>query len=952
MNKLLFVLFFMHCLKPPAYCQTVSLKDGLLNLTTFSDSANKKFAPEKLYLQFDKPYYAIGDTIWLKAYLFNAYLIPSGQSNMMYIDIANDSNKVIKQYRLAVQTGLAWGNISLNNKEFITGTYTIRAYTNWMRNFGGDAFFYKQIYVSNAGENILLVNSEVKTAVVNGVNTANAKLQFTDMDKNTLFAVQPLTLKVIAGTKNIYKQKIHTDVNGLINVGFKLPLKTQDNLAIMVESEQQDKKAIIPIIFNRPQNTDIQFLPEGGNLVAGLTAHIGFKAIGEDGKSVKVSGVVVDRDQNQVAVFGSLHNGMGSFNLLIKTDQVYTAKLNLPSGATKVYPLPQVKNCGTILQVVNEMESDSVEVFVSATNNIIQSKESYYLTGKARGIVCYAAIISFNNARYIKRNIAKNLFPTGITRFTLMTIKGQPLNGRLVFIDHYDKLNMQVTSDKNGYNAKDSIALQLVVTDSNGRPVAGNFSMSVSDDAQVKKDMVNDENILSRFLLTSDLKGYIEEPGYYYPTNTNTGWLALDNLLLTQGWIGYNWQQVPDLPKINYEAELKFKVSGKVTNVFNKPVSKSNILLFSKNPSFFLDTTTNNLGRFIFTRLPASDTAVYMLQARNRNDKSFNVNLDVDETPPPVFIKPLFPAIHPWYVNSDTTLLSFTKSDALAIQLKYFSQVGHVLKEVKILAKKFIKDSQNLNGSGNADVVFDEKDLEKAGKKSILQLLQERVKDFREDVLIMDGHSHHAIASDGALFSFITDGVSTDKNQLWYFVKNKPIRFIIDGTPIYKVLSMSLPAIKNINNYFTSHSAEDIKGIEVNTSSKYCLKYIPMDAVDISPADITFVEITTRSGHGPAIDYTPGTYLYKPLPFSRPEQFYKPRYTVNDINNHLKDLRSTIAWEPDIVTDANGKAKLWFYSADKSTSYTMIMEGGDLNGNIGFFSKKIYQQGNTQKHNK
>lgn len=398
MNKLLFFILLIHCLKPPAYCQNVSLKDGLLNITTFSDSTNKKLAPEKLYLQFDKPYYAIGDTIWFKAYLFNAYLIPSGQSNMMYIDIANDSNKVIKQYRLAVQRGLAWGNISLNNKDFTTGTYTIRAYTNWMRNFGGDAFFYKQIYVSNAGENILLVNSDVKTAFVNGVNTANAKLQFTDMDNNALFAVQPLSIKVIAGTKNLYKQKIQTDVNGLIDVGFKMPVKKPDNLAINVESEQTNKKAVIPIVLNRPENTDIQFLPEGGSLVAGLTAHIGYKAIGEDGKSVKVSGFVVDRYQNQVARFGSLHNGMGSFNLLIKADEIYTAKLNLPGGATKIYSLPHVKNWGTVLQVINEMGSDSVKVFISATNNIIQSGQSYYLTGKARGIVCYGAIISLMTA--------------------------------------------------------------------------------------------------------------------------------------------------------------------------------------------------------------------------------------------------------------------------------------------------------------------------------------------------------------------------------------------------------------------------------------------------------------------------------------------------------------------------------------------------------------------------
>ncbi len=197
-------------------------------------------------------------------------------------------------------------------------------------------------------------------------------------------ANKALTLQVMAGNKHLYKQKLQTDQNGLLDVNFKLPEKSS-NFVIVAENEQKDKKAVIPIGLNRPENTDIQFLAEGGNLVADLPAHIGFKAIGEDGKGVDVSGIVTDHNQNKIAAFKSLHNGMGSFDVAVQAGENYTAKVTLPGGVIKEYPLPAVKSTGMVLRVKNPMESDSVTVSVAATDDIVQSGDNYFLIGKARG---------------------------------------------------------------------------------------------------------------------------------------------------------------------------------------------------------------------------------------------------------------------------------------------------------------------------------------------------------------------------------------------------------------------------------------------------------------------------------------------------------------------------------------------------------------------------------------
>jgi len=883
--------------------QSTILKNDLLKLTAASDSFHHNRPEEKLYLQFDKSNYAVGDTIWFKAYLLNAaYLMPSAKSGILHIDISNDSNKVVKQFILPVQNGLTWGNISLNEKEFFGGTYTIYAYTNWMRNFGEDCFYVKQLYITSANEHGWLINTQINA--VNSKDEIDARLEFASPDK-TPIAATLLKLQVTAGNKSLYKQKLSTDLGGILNVSFTKPEKL-NNITLIAEDEKTSRRAVVPVDLNLAQNADVQFLPEGGTLVAGLPARIGFKAIGEDGKGINISGTVVDRNQKQVAAFKSMHLGMGSFGFTSIDGESYTAKVTLPGGTIKAYPLPVIKKSGTVLQVKNLAESDSLEVTVAASNDIVQSHNSYFLIGKARGIVCYAAVVSFHNSNTIRNNIAKSLFPTGIAHFSLMNTNKQALNERMVFIDHRDNLNIQFSTDKPSYTKRDSVAVKIKVADNNGNPVRGNFSLAVTDNNQVKADSLNNDNIVCRMLLASDLKGYIEGPGYYFSGNTKDSAIALDNLLLTQGWTGYNWQEVLNPTKIKYGPEEEALVKGSVFNVFNKPVKGTKVQLFSKSPFLLMDTVTNEEGKFTFRHLPAIDTPVFVIKAVNKSGKSFNVGIRAEEPPPQVFAKIAAPPLLPWYINSDTTLLNYTLHEALRQQQPFLPLPGtHILKEVNITAKKTIKGSQNLNGTGNADVIIDEKELEKAGKKTFLQLLEERVKGFRE---VFD----------------------------WYLIYDRPIDLLVDGVRL-KDLYVNLDFL-TLKNYLMSHTAEDIKGIEVMSSAKYILNY---GGRFRTVFNIAYVEITTRSGHGPFIDNTPGMYLYKPLALSLPKQFYKPKYSVKDTTNYPEDFRSTINWEPNIVTDKNGMATVSFYAADQPSTYTFILNGSDLNGNLGFKTGQI-----------
>ena len=905
----------------PAFCQSGPI-DSLINRI---DLKHKQLPVEKLYLQLDKPNYAQNDTLWFKAYLLNADdLTASTRSGLLYIELSDSHNTMVKRMICPVVMGLSWGNIALNVDEIPEGSYTLRAYTNWMRNFGEDYVFKKQIYIASSHPR--LINSSFKETQQEGITNIQAGLLFTDLSKNPV-RLQDMQLRVTDGQHTLYKASASTDMDGKVNVNFNLPDKTSaKNLSIIlhdkVKGADTAKTYEVPIIFNQPQNIDLQFMPEGGALVTGITSRIGFKAIGEDGKGIDISGKIYDSKQQEVTAFESVHSGVGSFNFTPLAGNIYTAQLTSPDGNTKSYPMPVISQSGVCLRVDNR-PADSLRVIISITPDLLANRSAvYYLIGQSGGVVCYAAHITMKSTELISL-ISKNAFPSGIAHLTLLNEAVLPLAERIVYINHNDNLQLNIITNKNNYAPHDSVALNIKVTDKAGKPVIGSFSMSVTDDGQVKNDSL-DSNILNDMLLTSDLKGNVEQPAYYFEDNSPERAVKLDNLLLTQGWVGYNWKQL-FLNKVPaFAAEPEFRIQGRVTNIFNKPIAGSQVTLLSKKPAFITDTVTDKDGRFVFKGFLPVDTASFMIQVRNKRGKSNNVGVTVDEFKAPVFTQANKKAI-PWYVNTDTLMLKNLNNRVIKqLYDEKIQGLGHKLKEVVIKDKKIIKNSKNMNGPGEADQILNEQDILKANKMTLVNLLKQKVKGFNEGYMLHDPNKYYKIYD--ARTYFVIDGFSLDK-----FYNNEGVTAIND---YFHFMEQNL-------DYFT---AEDITGIEVMFSSSYSSSYIGTFVSPFAIGDIkyprAFIEITTRWGHGPFVSKTPGTYLYKPLPVSLPKQFYRPKYNVKSAVTGA-DLRSTVHWQPNIVTDTAGRATVSFYTADKPATYTIILEGVDLNGAIGVKRSKL-----------
>ncbi|RYY36111.1 MAG: carboxypeptidase regulatory-like domain-containing protein [Sphingobacteriaceae bacterium] len=915
------------------------------------DSFNRDNPAEKLFLHINKPYYTTTDTIWLKSYVLDAALNYSKQSGLLYVElIADDGNVVIRQ-SMPVKLGISFGQIPLNNTTIAAGCYTLRAYTNWMQNIGEAGFFTRRICVGNS-LNQWLVNTHYTASAKKSDNNLPVTLQFTDTEKNPQ-RLKDIQLKLINGTKVLATQKVQTDVEGKTNVNIKLPDGAINNLTIVAltqEKNQAGTKIIIPVTLNRTENIDLQFMPEGGNMIAGLPCQIAFKAISEDGKGVNVSGSIINSKGNIVANFKSAHMGMGVLQLTPNTGEQYLAKLTTPAGVSKSYTLPRVMPKGITIQVINLPDNDSVSISIRATADAAST--GYTLVAQSAGKVCYAAGISLTN-KTANGNIAKNRFRRGITRFTLFDEKNNPIANRLVFINNNDDVNFSLKTAKSTYALTDSVDMQLQVTDNNGAPVEGSFSLAVTDDSQVNTDSDNVADIQSYMLLTANLKGHVENPGYYFNSKNADRHLALDNLLLTQGWVGYNWTDVLN-PKYQpaFKPEPEIAVTGYISRTAGKAVAGLPVVLLStKKPLLALSTVSDANGRFVFRDLPAIDTANFMLQVKDKKGKMFEATIHADEfKPAAVTLKNQQPLL-PWYVNSDNTMLNYITQNMLhekALANVKYPAGAKLLEEVTITAKKTIKNSHNLNGAGNADQVLDAEDMKKAGKMTLEDML---------DKGLIKGYGQGWFPPN-LLSKSPKSAMDNPRSGLnWaYRIHEKKLRFVIDGVDMrdfFQPAATEATFYEEYNFYkqiLKTIKAEDVKGIEILYSNKYNSKYSstylqPNEFLQtLNPSDgmyteYVYMEITTWSGRGAYMKRLANSYIYRPIPLSWPQTFYQPKYPVS--NNVVYNLRPTLYWNPNIVTDKNGSARVVLYSKNKRGSYTAILQGADLNGHVGSKQLKI-----------
>jgi len=864
------------------------IEDPFAALLKKLEELSKKYPQEKVHLHLDKPYYAIGDDVWFKAYVVDARTDqPTSISNILYVELLTEQDSLYQQLKLPMQNGITWGDFKLADT-LNEGNYRIRAYTQLMRNLGSDFFFDKNIKIGKTWNNKVYTKADFSSSIKNGKEIKTATIVFTDPEGKT-YSEKTISYEIWDAGNRITKSKGKTDNAGQLSIELPQQQGLGSKLITTIDMGKDGKTTkTIPLI-NKSSNLDVQFFPEGGYLVQGLSSKIAIKAIDLNGLGKDISGRIIDETGIEVATFSTSYLGMGSFFLNPLAGKSYTAEIKLYDGSEQSVPLPKAQTSGYLLSA-NNTDAKSINVKITISANLL-NKGDLNLIAHKNGEVKLATKIP-SNKQLTKISLEKSELPSGIIQLTLFSPENIPVAERIVFVKNStDKIDFDLKNLKQSYGKREKVELNLTSTNIQQLKTA-NFSVAVTD-AAVGLDIENESNIFTDLLLTSDLVGKVEKPNHYFISDDVQTNEQLDHLLLTQGWRKIDWKAIAnDMPSnLTFPAEKTMNISGTITKG-NKALPRSKITLMSnKGGVFMIETTSDANGKFIFEDLVFADSTKFLIQARSEKDKKdVKISLDILPSQAITYLKNNADV----EVNVNSYLDSYLSQSKKYVdeQIKQgFLKSTILLNEVKIVAERPnpAKNSRNLNGAGNADQVFEGDAILRF--TSVDQFLVGRI----AGVTIRNGRAIDSRS--GGTMAIMMDGMNMGSDFTLY-----------DINPL------------------------DIESIEVLRSITKIAIYGPEGA-----SGILFV--TTRRGK-PAPNqyyYAPGVTTYFPKGYYNSRTFYSPKY---DTNVELKpDLRTTVYWDPQLIGNENGEVKFNYYNTDNVGIYRIVIEGIDALGNL---ARKVY----------
>ena len=493
------------------------------------------YPTEKIYIHYDKDYYAAGQTIWFKGYLYSNWK-PSGLSNNFYVQLTNDKGDVILHKEYPVIGATVRGSIDIPDS-LEQGNYYVRAFTPGIMNY----------------------------------------------DENQL-----------------YKKRI--------------PVYSKKEASV---------KATLP-----PPTLMLQFYPESGDLLDDMLMTVGFKAVNERGLPVAVNGAIKLEDGTMIAPFKTYHDGIGKMQLKARANKKYIAEIETTEGIKK-FPLPEVKPYGVNLKVSDE--KGGKKFLITRKYKQVSDYNNLVIVADINNLVVYKMEIQMDDYPDAEGHIATDSLPSGILHFTVFEKNGMPLCERLAFVNNGEyRSKGDIEALKVNLEKRAANEMEIKFPDSSLR----SCSVSVTDIGSTETDDV--DNIYSSLLLTSDVKGYIYNPSWYFRENNDSANQALDNLLLTHGWSRYNWQKVlaGELPKKVYNDPHMLTVSGQVFDQkTNAAVSSGNLNMLielgpGKPKSYTLPV--NETGGFSLDSLAFyGNTKIYFDYAdKSGKDKPIGIKLN------------------------------------------------------------------------------------------------------------------------------------------------------------------------------------------------------------------------------------------------------------------------------------------------------------------------------------
>jgi hypothetical protein len=457
--------------------------DGLAVIQAQFDAYRMRTLQEKIFVHADKPDYLAGELCWFKLYCVDGSSHkPLDLSKLAYVDVLDRDDRTILQGKIALIRGEGSGSFYLP-LTLASGNYKLRAYTNWMKNFGPD-YYYEQT---------LTIINTLKPLTPDGVRPLAATAAAPDGAGGA--GSGGATIAFFPEGGNLVKE-----------LSSVVAFRATDGQGRGVDCRG--------VIVDERQDTVVSFVS--------LHSGIGQFAFTPSG------------DHRYKAMF-SFPAGAGG-NAAVGGPDGNVAAGGADSTLTK--DLPVAGDQGFVMRV-REEDAKRMRVTVHARAGASPWVYLFARTGQSHPLALKMSLVQDSASLLVD----KDSLGEGVTQWTVFDANLRPVCERLSFKRPAEPSRVDVGADRQQYSTRKKVSLDIALSGKAG--TMPSLSLSVYRDDSLQTGSPG--NIYGYLWLGSDLKGRIDSPEYYITEQGPAADQALDNLMLTHGWRRFRWESIRKL---------------------------------------------------------------------------------------------------------------------------------------------------------------------------------------------------------------------------------------------------------------------------------------------------------------------------------------------------------------------------------------------------------------------
>ena len=896
----------------------------------------KAIPQEQIFVHMDNNCYFLGDTIYYKVYVQRSDTRkPSGVSGVLYADLYNQDGYLVERQQVEVRNGQCHGSFLLPDTLY-SGFYELRAYTRWMLNWG------------------VTEHPHTKLAEQWYVTRSYARDYYIDYDK------------LYSRTFPVYDKPREA---GVYEHNMTLrPLRKR------LKSNGQDP------------DVELSLYPEGGNLVAGQPCRVAWEGDTDEGLHKEGTLVVTDQNGQQVATSKTESRGRGTFTFTPQAGVTYTAQFTTGTQTAKA-KLPEVQTDGCAMQV--EQDGGKVSIHLACAG--LAAQEPLGLTVMCQGVQQEYRTLEAGKEQTV--TLGAQSLRTGVNQVTVFDANGRIWADRLFFVRNGEAPMGNILTFT-GLDKQETAPYAPVEVEIKGGVPGSNVSVAVRDAAHTEY-LYDNSNIMTEMLLSSQVKGFVENPKYFFEKDDREHQRALDLLLMVQGWRRYDWHTMatPGAFELAHQPERtplmtgsvnRYEASAVLTNTemkANEAIEQATMTEgeqeAQKPDKSYRNSVAENVNgdQIKDVREEMDKFAQESEQQQRHNDAPATRNVhgrywSTARGPKrPVLVHAEFTKIG---AESGVTGDMLTKNARFSIQSPRFYEGCNFFlaaadttrwgqekferhmwvssgedKDQRVNYPDFYVKLDQYNPRFVKPYTWYQRHLAEAPKGSALD----------EDWLYDDARMLQAVT------------VTAKKNSYTRFDAKKPA-YVVDAYEAFNAVadaglcngyfSGAMDFAHNIARYYigdmnqernyelevrrNSHTSsyhmsdgEQEKYNHLTNLDKvyiytdYCPRQEGSEAYEASNQPLVIVDL--RKYDDEMVRTTYRDRFYRLPGFTLPYEFYQPSYAGKPLPEQ-KDYRRTLYWNPDVQLDESGTAKINFYNNGRQTRMGISAEGMALDGTL------------------